>query len=201
MRLALDRRTATALLVAAVFFMENLDATVIGTALPTMARDFGTAAAHLSIGVSAYLVALTVFIPISGWMADRFGARNVFCAAIVIFTLASLLCAASGDLVAFTAARTLQGVGGAMMVPVGRLVVLRHTPKEEIVRAIAILTWPALVAPVLGPPVGGWISTHWSWHWIFLLNLPLGIAALIAALALVDNENARRAPFDVTGFV
>ena len=201
MRLALDRRTATALLVAAVFFMENLDATVIGTALPTMARDFGTAAAHLSIGVSAYLVALTVFIPISGWMADRFGARNVFCAAIVIFTLASLLCAASGDLAAFTAARTLQGVGGAMMVPVGRLVVLRHTPKEEIVRAIAILTWPALVAPVLGPPVGGWISTHWSWHWIFLLNLPLGIAALIAALALVDNENARRAPFDVTGFV
>ncbi|MBI0329325.1 DHA2 family efflux MFS transporter permease subunit [Burkholderia plantarii] len=201
MRLALDRRTATALLVAAVFFMENLDATVIATALPAMARDFGTAAAHLSIGVSAYLVALTVFIPISGWMADRFGARRVFATAIVVFTLSSLLCAASGSLAAFTAARTLQGLGGAMMVPVGRLVVLRNTPKEQIVRAIAILTWPALVSPILGPPVGGWISTHWSWHWIFLLNLPLGVIALAAALALVRNGEAKRAPFDVPGFL
>ncbi|WP_186161657.1 DHA2 family efflux MFS transporter permease subunit [Burkholderia gladioli] len=201
MRATLDRRTATALLVAAVFFMENLDATVIATALPTMARDFGTAAAHLSIGVSAYLVALTVFIPISGWMADRFGARRVFAAAIIVFTLSSLLCAASGSLPAFTAARTLQGLGGAMMVPVGRLVVLRNTPKEQIVRAIAILTWPALVAPILGPPVGGWISTHWSWHWIFLLNLPLGAIALAAALLLVRNGEAKRAPFDLTGFV
>ncbi len=197
----LDRRTATALLVAAVFFMENLDATVIATALPTMAREFGTAAAHLSVGVSAYLVALTVFIPISGWMADRFGARRVFASAIVVFTLSSLLCAASGTLLAFTAARTLQGLGGAMMVPVGRLVVLRDTPKAQIVRAIAILTWPALVAPVLGPPVGGWIATHWGWPWIFLLNLPLGAIALAAALLLVRNGDEKHAPFDVPGFV
>nr|WP_206370423.1 MFS transporter [Solimonas marina] len=197
----MDRRTATALLVAAVFFMENLDATVITTALPAMALDFGTAAAHLSVGVSAYLVALTVFIPISGWAAERYGARRIFSAAIVVFTLASLLCALSGGLWTFTAARTLQGIGGAMMVPVGRLVVLRDTPKDGIVRAIAILTWPALVAPILGPPVGGWISMHWSWHWIFLLNLPLGVAALIAALWLVRDGEAQRPVFDVRGFV
>ncbi len=134
MRLTLGRRTATALLVAAVFFLESLDANVIATALPDMARDFGTAAAHLSIGVSAYPVALTVFIPISGWLADRFGARRVFATAIVRFTLASLLCAASGNLAAFTAARTLQGLGGAMMVPVGRLVVLRDAGERLLAR-------------------------------------------------------------------
>jgi EmrB/QacA subfamily drug resistance transporter len=195
------RRTATALLVAGTLSMETLDATVITTALPAMAGDFGTAAAHLSVGVSAYLVALTVFIPVSGWVAERYGARRIFATAIVVFTLASLLCAASGGLWTFTAARTLQGVGGAMMVPVGRLVVLRDTPKERIVHAIAILTWPALVAPVLGPPVGGWLSTHWSWRWIFLLNLPLGLIALVAALILVRNDEPRHHPFDFLGFV
>jgi EmrB/QacA subfamily drug resistance transporter len=198
---AFDRRTATALLVAGALFMENLDATVISTALPAMAGDFGTAAAHLSVGVSAYLVALTVFIPVSGWAADRYGARRIFATAIVVFTLASLLCAASGSLWTFTVARTVQGLGGAMMVPVGRLVVLRDTPKERIVHAIAILTWPSLVAPILGPPVGGWLSTHWSWRWIFLLNLPLGLLALLAALVLVRNDEPRRHPFDVVGFV
>jgi MFS family permease len=180
-----DRRTATALLVAAVFFMENLDATVITTALPAMAAEFGTAAAHLSVGVSAYLVALTVFIPVSGWAAERYGARRIFAAAIVVFTLASLLCAVSGSLWTFTAARTVQGLGGAMMVPVGRLVVLRDTPKEGIVRAIAILTWPALVAPILGPPIGGWLS----------------LLALIAALILVRDGASQRRPFDIAGFV
>lgn len=197
----IERRTLTALLVASAFFMENLDATVIATSLPAMAKDFGVAAAHLSVGVSAYLLALTVFIPISGWAADRFGARRLFCGAIIVFTGASLLCAASTGLWSFTLARTLQGLGGAMMVPVGRLVVLRDTPKEGLVRAIAILTWPALVAPVLGPPLGGWISTHWSWHWIFLLNLPLGVFALIGALALVRNERQPISPFDTRGFV
>ena len=196
-----DRRTATALLVAAAFFMENLDATVIGTSLPTMARDFGVAPAHLSVGVSAYLVALTVFIPVSGWAADRFGARRMFALAIVVFTAASMLCAASNSLWTFTAARTLQGLGGAMMVPVGRLVVLRDTPKEDMVRVIAILTWPALVAPILGPPVGGWISTYWSWHWIFLINVPLGIAALAATAVLIQSGEPKRPPFDTTGFL
>ncbi|WP_321816382.1 MULTISPECIES: MFS transporter [unclassified Paraburkholderia] len=199
--LAARRRFAIALLVAGVFFMENLDATVIGTSLPAMARDFGTAPAYLSVGVSAYLVALTVFIPVSGWAADRFGARRVFSLAIAVFTFASLLCALSQGLLGFTAARVLQGIGGSMMVPVGRLVVMRETPKEGIVRAIAILTWPALVAPILGPPVGGWISTHWSWHWIFLLNLPLGAIAFVAARMLVRNGTLQTQRFDTTGFV
>ena len=198
---AQNRRFAIALLVASTFFMENLDATVIATSLPAMARDFGSAPAHLSVGVSAYLVALTVFIPISGWAADRFGARRIFSTAIIVFTLASLLCAASQSVASFTAARILQGIGGAMMVPVGRLVVMRETPKEGVVRAIAILTWPALVAPILGPPLGGWISTHWSWRWIFVLNLPLGAAALAAALALIQNGPAQRQRFDIVGFV
>jgi len=196
-----DRRNATALLVAAVFFMENLDATVISTSMPAIAGDFGVAPAHLSIGVSAYLVALTVFIPISGWAADRYGARRIFAAAITVFTLASLLCALSTGLWSFTAARTLQGIGGAMMVPVGRLVVLRETPKQDMVRVIATLTWPALVAPILGPPIGGWISTAWSWHWIFLLNLPLGILALIACLLLVRNTEQATQRFDTRGFI
>lgn len=196
-----DRRTATALLVAAAFFMENLDATVIVTSLPTMARDFGIAPVHLSVGVSAYLVALTVFIPVSGWAADRFGARRIFVLAIAVFTGASVLCGVTQDLWSFTVARTLQGIGGAMMVPVGRFVVLRDTPKEDMVRVIAILTWPALVAPILGPPVGGWISTHWSWRWIFFLNLPLGIAAMSAAWILVRDGEQRRPPFDTTGFI
>lgn len=196
----LDRRTAVAFLVAATFFMENLDATVITTSLPIMARDFHTAPAYLSIGVSAYLVALTMFIPVSGSLAERFGARRVFATAIAVFSVASLLCAISTGLFAFTAARVLQGIGGAMMVPVGRLVVLRGTPKHEIVRAIAILTWPALVAPILGPPLGGWISTHWSWHWIFLLNLPLGAASLAAALLLVRDERRSVRRFDMLGF-
>lgn len=197
----LDRRTAVALLVAAVYFMENLDATVITTALPAMARDFDQAAAHLSVGVSAYLVALTVFIPVSGWAAERFGARRVFSLAIAVFTLASLACAAAQGLWSFTLARTLQGIGGAMMVPVGRLLVLRGTPKEGLVRAVAILTWPGLVAFMLGPPVGGWISTHWGWRWIFWLNLPLGALALLATARLLPPSQPTALGFDRRGFV
>lgn len=197
----LDYRTAIALLVAAVFFMENLDATVIATSLPAMARDFGTVPAHLSVGVLAYLVALTVLIPIGGWATDRFGARRVLSLAIVGFTIASVLCAASNSLLTFTVARILQGSAGALMVPVGRLVVMRVTPKEGVVRAVAMLTWPALVAPVLGPPLGGWISTHWSWHWIFLLNLPLGILAWVASLILIHEGPSQPHPFDVVGFL
>ncbi len=199
--MTLDRRTATALLVAAAFFMENLDATVIVTSLPAMARDFGIAPVHLSVGVSAYLVALTVFIPVSSWAADRFGARRMFMLAIAVFTGASVLCALTQGLWSFTAARTLQGIGGAMMVPVGRLVVLRDTPKEDMVRVIAILTWPALVAPVLGPPIGGWISTHWSWRWIFLINVPIGMAAMAAAWTLIRSSQPQRPPFDTPGFI
>ena len=176
------RSTQVALLVAGAFFMENLDGTVIATALPQMARSFDTTPASLAIGMTAYLLTLAVCIPASGWMADRFGARTVFAGAIALFTLASVCCAASGGVVAFTLARILQGGAGALMTPVGRLVVLRGTAKAHLMRAVATLTWPALTAPVLGPPLGGFITHVFSWRWIFLINVPLGLAGFVLAL-------------------
>jgi len=161
------RTLLLALLVAVTFFMENLDATVITTALPQMARDFASSPVALNIGVSAYLLAVAVFIPMSGWLAERFGARTVFASAILIFTLASILCGFSETLAMFTLSRILQGIGGAMMVPVGRMVVLRVTEKKEMVKTIAFITWPGLIAPVLGPPLGGLIVTYGHWPWIF----------------------------------
>jgi EmrB/QacA subfamily drug resistance transporter len=174
-------------LIAGAFFMENLDGTIIATALPQMARSFRVSAVHLNLGMTAYLLTLAVFIPISGWVADRFGSRSVFAAAIAIFTLASLLCGAAHTLTQFTLMRIVQGMGGAMMVPVGRLIVLRTAPKEKLAEAIAYITWPGLTALVVGPPLGGFITTYASWHWIFFLNLPLGIIALILTLLWVEN--------------
>jgi EmrB/QacA subfamily drug resistance transporter len=174
-------------LIAGAFFMENLDGTIIATALPQMARSFRVSAVNLNLGMTAYLLTLAVFIPISGWVADRFGSRSVFAAAIATFTLSSLLCGASQTLTQFTLMRILQGIGGAMMVPVGRLIVLRSTPKNKLTEAIAYITWPGLSALVVGPPLGGFITTYASWHWIFFLNLPLGIIALILTLLWVEN--------------
>ena len=191
----------TAALVAGAFFMENLDGTVITTAIPEMARSFATRPTDLSVGISAYLLTLAVLIPLSGWVADRFGPRNVFATAVAIFTSASVLCGLSGSLGQFTAARVVQGVGGAMMVPVGRLVVLRSAQKRGLVRAIATLVWPGLVAPILGPPVGGIITSYWSWRWIFFLNVPLGAVALLLAVVLIGGQPGRPRPFDLLGFV
>jgi EmrB/QacA subfamily drug resistance transporter len=196
------RTLLLALLVAVTFFMENLDATVITTAIPQMARDFASSPVALNIGVSAYLLAVAVFIPMSGWLAERFGARTVFASAILIFTLASILCGLSDTLAMFTLSRILQGIGGAMMVPVGRMVVLRVTEKKEMVKTIAFITWPGLIAPVLGPPLGGLIVTYGHWPWIFWLNIPLGILAIIATAYLVPQfKSEQRRPFDVRGFV
>ena len=189
-------------LIAGAFFMENLDGTIIATALPQMAKSFHVGAVNLNIGMTAYLLTLAVFIPISGWVADRFGARTVFASAITAFTLASLLCAMASTLTEFTLFRILQGIGGAMMVPVGRLIVLRSTPKAELTRAIAYITWPGLAAFVIGPPIGGFITTYFSWHWIFLLNLPLGAAALILSLLWIENTRAaEHHPFDWLTFL
>ena len=174
-------------LIAGAFFMENLDGTIIATALPQMARSFHVGAVNLNIGMTAYLLTLAVFIPISGWLADRFGSRSIFAAAIALFTFSSLLCGAAQNLTEFTLMRILQGIGGAMMVPVGRLIVLRTTPKDKLAEAIAYITWPGLTALVVGPPLGGFITTYASWHWIFFLNLPLGIIALILTLLWVEN--------------
>ncbi|HEY1609415.1 MAG TPA: DHA2 family efflux MFS transporter permease subunit [Paraburkholderia sp.] len=189
-------------IVAATFFMEYLDTTVIATALPQMARSFGIGPNSLSLGMTAYMLALAIFIPASGWVADRCGSRTVFFSAIVTFTLASVLCGLSQNVAEFVAARLLQGIGGAMMVPVGRLIVVRSTDKSRLMHAIATITWPAIVAPVVGPPIGGFITTYASWRWIFLLNVPVGLAALVAVRALVPNLRAgERRPLDVVGLV
>jgi EmrB/QacA subfamily drug resistance transporter len=189
-------------LIAGAFFMELLDGTIIATALPQMARSFHVGPVSLNIGMTAYLITLAVFIPISGWVADRFGSRTVFATAIAIFTVASGLCGISTTLNQFLLMRILQGIGGAMMVPVGRLIVLRTAPKEKLTQAIAYITWPGLSALVIGPPLGGFITTYFSWHWIFFLNLPIGIFALILALLWIENVHGEELhPFDWLTFL
>jgi EmrB/QacA subfamily drug resistance transporter len=196
------RASIVALVVSCALFMELLDGTVIATALPQMARSFGENAVDVGVGISAYLVTLAVFIPVSGWTADRFGARRIFIAAIAVFTLASALCGVAHSLPQFTLARILQGIGGAMMVPVGRLVVLRTTEKRDLVRATALLTTPGLVATMLGPPVGGIITTYASWRWIFFLNLPLGVLGILLTLLYLPAErDGEHRPFDLPGFL
>jgi EmrB/QacA subfamily drug resistance transporter len=190
------------LIVACALFMENLDSTAIATALPTIAAAFGESPVRLSLAITAYLFALAVFIPVSGWIADRFGARRVFRAAILVFVLGSVLCGFAGSVLELVLARILQGMGGAMMVPVGRLVLLRSTPKQDLVRAMAWLTVPALIGPVLGPPLGGFITTYVSWHWIFWINVPIGALGIVLATRFIpDLREERPPPLDLTGFL
>lgn len=191
-----------ALLVAGTYFMEFLDATVIAPAAPHVAADLGVTAVAVNVTITAYVLTLAVLIPVSGWLTDRFGTRRVFLTAVAVFTLASAGCAIAADLPMLVATRVLQGAGGAMMVPVGRLVVIRSTTKTDLVRAIAYLTWPALVAPLLAPAVGGVLSTYASWRWIFVVNVPLGLAALLVARRVVPDARAEQAgPLDWRGFV
>lgn len=194
------RSRLVALIVASAFFMQGLDSTIIVTALPAMAQDFGVAPNELSLGVTSYILAMAAFLPVSGWFADRFGARTVFAAAIVVFTAASVLCAFAPNLWAFTAARILQGAGGALMGPVGRLVVLRNTDKKNLLDAISLITWPALTAPLVGPALGGFIVTYWSWEWVFLLNVPLGLMGVVLVISFIPSAKGDRAGrFDLMG--
>lgn len=189
-------------MVAAALFMENLDGAILPTAAPRIASSLGVPPVDLNLAITAYLLTLGVFIPASGWAADRFGARSVFAAAIGLFTVASTLCAASDTLGELTLMRVLQGIGGAMTVPVGRLVVLRSSQRTDLIAAIAYLTWPALVAPIIAPALGGIFATYASWRWIFLVNLPLGVCALIAALRIVPEvQLPTRRPLDWRGFL
>jgi EmrB/QacA subfamily drug resistance transporter len=199
---ALARRAMLiALIVACAFFMESLDATIIVTAVPHIAQSFGTTPTRTSLGITAYVLATAACIPASGWLADRLGARNLFCAAIGLFTLASMACGAAPSFAAFIGSRIVQGAAAAMMSPVGRLVVLRTAAKSELMRALSTLVWPALFAPVIGPPLGGFITGAASWRWIFYVNLPLGLAGMALVLAFIPNEKtADRAPFDARGF-
>jgi EmrB/QacA subfamily drug resistance transporter len=182
---SLQKRTA--LLVAGCFFMENLDGTIVTTAAPRIGGALHVAATSVGLVIAAYLVTLAVFIPLSGWMAERWGARPVFLAAIAIFTVSSLLCAVSGSLAELVAFRVAQGAGGAMMVPVGRLVVLAQTAKSDVLRTMSLLVWPGLVAPVIAPLAGGLITTYASWRWIFLVNVPLGLVAFAVAWRLIRS--------------
>lgn len=192
----------TAVIVACAFFMQNLDSTVIATALPTMARTFDIDPVRMNVALTAYLLSLTVFIPASGWIADRFGTRNVFRTAIIVFTLGSVWCGLSNSLPELVAARVVQGMGGAMMVPVGRLLLLRTAAKTEMVAAMAWLTMPALLGPVVGPPVGGFIVTYFDWRWTFYINIPIGIIGLIAVTAFIkDIREPPGAAFDLRGLL
>ncbi len=190
------------MIVACALFMQNLDSTVIATALPTMAQAFGSDPVRMNVALTSYLLSVAVFIPASGWVADRFGARSVFCAAIVVFTIGSILCGQADTLGSLVAARILQGAGGAMMVPVGRLVLLRTVARTELVAAMAWLTVPALIGPVVGPPLGGFIVTYFSWRWIFDINVPIGILGVGLVFAFIeDTEEPRPGPFDASGLV
>lgn len=188
------RQRNIALLVAGTFFMENLDGTILTTAAPSIGRSLGVPSVAVGITITAYLLTLAVLIPLSGWITRRLGSRRIFLAAIAIFTLASVLCALSTSLPELTIMRVLQGIGGAMMVPVGRLAVLRVTDRADLIRAIALLTWPALLAPIVAPLAGGIITTYFTWHWIFLINVPLGIVAFFAALRIIPTEERESPP-------
>lgn len=188
------------LIVATALFIENMDSSAIATSLPAIARDLGTEPIALKLALTTYLLALAVFIPVSGWIADRFGARRTFVAAIGVFLAGSLACAASTSLPTLVAARFLQGMGGAMMVPVGRLVLLRTIPKQELVQALSWLTIPALVAPMIGPPLGGLITTWFDWRWIFLINLPIGVLGMTLAARFIPDVGEPVGPLDVRGF-
>jgi EmrB/QacA subfamily drug resistance transporter len=176
------------LIVAAPMFLQNLDTSVMATALPAIAQSLQTDVLHLNLAITSYLVSLVLFLPASAWLADRFGARRVFCAAVLLFSAASALCGAAGTLGQLVVFRLLQGVGGAMMVPVGRLILLRTIPAELMVVAMVWFTVPGGIGRLVGPLFGGAIVTAFSWRWIFLVNIPFGIAGVLLALRYIDPD-------------
>src|SRR5580704_15562209 len=168
-----------ALIVGAAMFMEQLDGTVLATALPSMARELGVSAPSLSIALTSYLISLAIFIPVSGRIADRFGARTVFRSAIIAFIAGSIACAWAPTVGFLVAARFFQGVGGALMLPVGRLVLMRSEEKRDLIQATSWVLIPAVVGPIVGPPVGGSFVTYLNWRWIFYINVPIGILGVV----------------------
>jgi EmrB/QacA subfamily drug resistance transporter len=198
----MSRDRLVPLIVAVALFMENMDSTVIATSLPAIALDIGTSPLALKLAVTSYLLSLAVFIPASGWTADRFGARTVFRAAIAVFIIGSIGCALSGSLRDFVIARIVQGMGGAMMTPVGRLILVRSVDRRVLIAAMTWVTMPALIGPVLGPPVGGFITTYASWHWIFIINVPIGLVGIALVTRYIENIKADvHDPFDLRGMV
>ena len=187
-------------IVAFGFFMQSLDTTIVNTALPSMAVSLGESPLHMHMVVVSYVLTVAVMLPASGWLADRVGVRNIFCTAIVLFTLGSLFCSFSSTLNELVMSRVLQGIGGAMMVPVGRLTVMKIVPREQYMAALTFVTIPGQVGPLLGPALGGILVEYASWHWIFLINIPVGIAGCIATLMLMPNYKMKTRRFDMLGF-
>ncbi|EHX8015940.1 multidrug transporter subunit MdtD [Escherichia coli] len=188
-------------IVAFGFFMQSLDTTIVNTALPSMAQSLGESPLHMHMVIVSYVLTVAVMLPASGWLADKVGVRNIFFTAIVLFTLGSLFCALSGTLNELLLARALQGVGGAMMVPVGRLTVMKIVPREQYMAAMTFVTLPGQVGPLLGPALGGLLVEYASWHWIFLINIPVGIIGAIATLMLMPNYTMQTRRFDLSGFL
>ncbi|QEX18341.1 MFS transporter [Hypericibacter terrae] len=190
------------LVVAIAFLMEQLDATIITTAIPDMARSLGTTPLRMNLAVTTYVLTLAVFIPVSGWFADRFGARRIFVLSLVVFTIGSCLCGVADSFAMLVATRALQGFGGAMMTPVGRLILLRSFPRDQFFTAMIYMSLPALVGPVIGPLLGGVITTYASWRWIFYINIPFGCAGILLALRYVEEiRGDKRVRFDFPGFL
>jgi EmrB/QacA subfamily drug resistance transporter len=190
------------LIVGGAQFMHQFDGAVIATALPSMAASLHEDPVRLNLAITTYLLALAVFVPVSGWMADRFGAKRVFISAIVVFTVSSVLCGIAHSLLELVLYRVLQGIGGAMMTPVGRVIVLKSVPKLQLVQAMNYITIPAVLGPLLGPSVGGFIVTYFSWPWIFFINLPIGLGGVLAVSLFIPDVHAEKvAPLDLRGFV
>jgi EmrB/QacA subfamily drug resistance transporter len=198
----LPRPQTIALIVACALFMENLDGTIISTALPQIAADFGVNPVHLSLSITTYLLGMAAFIPISGWLADKVGARDVFRYAIVVFVLSSIACGLSTNLPMLAVSRFVQGIAGAMMMPVGRLVLLRNCTKVELIQALTYVTMPAMIGPIVGPPIGGFIATYADWRWIFFLNVPVGLLGFVlVTLKIPLDPVPPPPPLDVVGFL
>ena len=198
----MQSRFLVPVIVACALFMENMDATVLATSLPAIARDLGQDPIALKLALTSYLLSLAVFIPISGWMADRFGAKTIFRLALAIFMLGSITCGFANGLTDFVISRIVQGIGGAMMTPVGRLVILRSVPKHELVPALAWFTVPAMIGPIMGPPLGGFITTYFSWRWIFFINIPIGLLGILLVTRFIADIRERETPpLDLRGFV
>lgn len=196
------RARIVALVVAVAFFMQLLDSTIVVTSLPQMGLDFGVPPISMSIGLTVYMLTMAAFIPLAGWLGDRFGARSVFLTSIAIFTAASLFCGLAATLEQFIIARAVQGLGAALMTPIGRVLVLKNAPKSELVNAVALITWPALIAPVIGPLLGSLITTYLSWHWNFFINLPIGVIGLLLVWRFVPNQQEDGAgQLDIPGFL
>ncbi|UYW74396.1 MFS transporter [Pseudocitrobacter faecalis] len=188
-------------IVAFGFFMQSLDTTIVNTALPSMAASLGESPLHMHMVIVSYVLTVAVMLPASGWLADRVGVRNIFFTAIVLFTAGSLFCSLASTLNELVMARVLQGVGGAMMVPVGRLTVMKIVPRSQYMAAMTFVTLPGQVGPLLGPALGGVLVEYASWHWIFLINIPVGIIGGIATLMLMPNYTLQTRRFDLSGFI